>query len=224
MQLSGHCYIQTELCSLFPPVSSLHAKTDRAKGASNVKKKERRLTKIKSISHRMSNLFINIYHNKQTLLSLICRKVYHFVFLFIPSLKLDDDCKLGGCHTRFPWWITLSQEPNHKYDCTTSRGGVRDPKIAFGLQKKNQKEKEEAWKENKGKAFHNGGSGLSWSHRQCGFHQRHAMLVPIHQLRLHVIISKVISDRGSTKEARDIFTPTSGHPGVGQVIYRGIGF
>lgn len=162
MQLSGYCYIQTELCSLFPPVSSLHAKTDRAKGASNVKKKERRLTKIKSISHRMSNLFINIYHNKQTLLSLICRKVYHFVFLFIPSLKLDDDCKLGGCHTRFPWWITLSQEPNHKYDCTTSRGGVRDPKIAFGLQKKKKIKKRKRRRGRRIKAKHFTMEGVGW--------------------------------------------------------------
>lgn len=42
------------------------------------------------------------------------------------------------------------------------------------------------WKKNKGETFYNRGSGLSWTHRQCGFYQRHAMLVPICQLRLHV--------------------------------------
>lgn len=53
-------------------------------------------------------------------------------------------------------------------------------------------------RENKGKTCHNGGSGLSWSHRQCGFYQRHNMLVSICQLRLHVVISKVVLARGST--------------------------
>lgn len=86
-------------------------------------------------------------------------------------------------------------------------GGVRDPEIARKLEKKIFKEKEEAWKENKGETFHNGGSGLSWSHRQCGFHQRHTMLVPIHQLRLHVIISKIITDRGSTQGLEVSFYP-----------------
>lgn len=36
---------------------------------------------------------------------------------------------------------------------------------------------------------------------------RHTMLVPIPQLRLHVIISKVISDRGSTEGPDMSFHP-----------------
>ena len=50
------------------------------------------------------------------------------------------------------------------------------------------------------------------------------MLVPIRQLRLHVIISKVIADQGKHRGARDVFSLARGHPGVGQVVNRGIGF
>lgn len=94
----------------------------------------------------------------------------------------------GGCHTNsgLTNYTIRGTKPQMWLYHLKGRGSVSKNNFEFNKKKEPKKRKWEGWKKNKGKTFYNRGSGLSRSHRQCGFYQGHAMLVPICQLRLHV--------------------------------------